>query len=98
MYSVFCAVAAVFVVMVVPETKGRDLDSIAKLFAKNSDASQNVSALKTADEKTNVHLTTINNGKATSIELHVPVSVATSNATPSIETHKSHANLEITKM
>lgn len=91
MYSVFCAIAAIFVVMVVPETKGRDLDSIAKLFVKNSsDASQTVSAIKTADGKTNVHLTTV--------ELHVPVSVATSNATPSIETHKSHANLEITRM
>lgn len=36
MYSVFCAVAIFFVVCVVPETKGRDLDSIAKLFVKET--------------------------------------------------------------
>lgn len=35
MYSVFCAIAIFFVVCMVPETKGRDLDSIAKLFIKN---------------------------------------------------------------
>lgn len=35
MYSIFCAVAVVFVITVVPETKGRDLDDIAKLFVKN---------------------------------------------------------------
>lgn len=35
MYSVFCALALIFVVFVVPETKGRDLDDIAKLFVKN---------------------------------------------------------------
>lgn len=33
MYSIFCAVGAVFVVAYVPETKGRDLNSIAELFA-----------------------------------------------------------------
>lgn len=36
MYSVFCAIAIFFVIFVVPETKGRDLESIAQLFAKNS--------------------------------------------------------------
>lgn len=35
MYSVFCALAVIFVIGVVPETKGRDLDDIAKLFVKN---------------------------------------------------------------
>lgn len=35
MYSIFCAFAVVFVIMVVPETKGRNLDDIAKLFVKN---------------------------------------------------------------
>lgn len=35
MYSVFCAFALIFVIFVVPETKGRDLDDIAKLFIKN---------------------------------------------------------------
>lgn len=39
MYSVFCALAVVFVISVVPETKGRDLDDIAKLFVKNSQMS-----------------------------------------------------------
>ncbi|XP_055320158.1 facilitated trehalose transporter Tret1-like [Sitodiplosis mosellana] len=35
MYSVFCALAFIFVIFVVPETKGKDLDDIAKLFVKN---------------------------------------------------------------
>lgn len=35
MYSVFCAFALIFVIFVVPETKGRDLEDIAKLFIKN---------------------------------------------------------------
>lgn len=35
MYSIFCAIAAIFVIAVVPETKGRDLDEIAMLFVKN---------------------------------------------------------------
>lgn len=35
MYSVFCGLAVIFVIFVVPETKGRDLDDIAKLFVKN---------------------------------------------------------------
>lgn len=87
MYSVFCALAAVFVVTVVPETKGRDLDSIAKLFVKNSSLSQDVSTTKT-----NGNLTTL------SIDLHVPVSVPASKATLNNEMHKTQANLEITKM
>lgn len=103
MYSVFCALATIFVMLVVPETKGRDLDSIAKLFVKNSNASQDVPAAMTAGDKLNGHLTTTHkNSKVTSIELHVPVSepvlVPASNATPNIETNKLHANLEITKM
>lgn len=36
MYSICCACGVIFVIAVVPETKGRDLDSIAKLFVKNS--------------------------------------------------------------
>lgn len=39
MYSVFCALAVIFVISVVPETKGRDLDDIAKLFVKNRGSS-----------------------------------------------------------
>lgn len=35
MYSVFCAFALIFVIFVVPETKGKDLDMIAELFVKN---------------------------------------------------------------
>lgn len=34
MYSVLCAVGVVFVILCVPETKGRDLESIHKLFEK----------------------------------------------------------------
>lgn len=34
MYSIFCAIGVVFVIFCVPETKGRDLESIAKLFIK----------------------------------------------------------------
>lgn len=40
MYSAFCALAVIFVIFVVPETKGRDLEDIAKLFVKNRRASQ----------------------------------------------------------
>lgn len=36
MYSIFCVIAIFFVIFVVPETKGKDLESIAQLFAKNS--------------------------------------------------------------
>lgn len=55
MYSVFCACAAVFVVMVVPETKGYDLESIAKLFVKKRVASQHQPTIRemTAVSKTN---------------------------------------------
>lgn len=99
MYSVFCAFAAVFVVMVVPETRNLDLDSIAKLFGKNSSTSPDVPATMIGGDKTDGHPDATNNtGKATSIELHVPVPVPASNATSNSETHKSHANLEITKM
>lgn len=34
MYSIFCAFALIFVIFVVPETKGCDLDDVAKLFIK----------------------------------------------------------------
>lgn len=40
MYSVFCALALIFVVFIVPETRGKDLDDIAKLFVKNRRQSQ----------------------------------------------------------
>lgn len=33
MYSFFCALGIFFVIFVVPETKGRDLENIQKLFA-----------------------------------------------------------------
>lgn len=49
MYSVFCAVAIFFVIFVVPETKGRDLDSIAKLFIKNRHES--MKSISNGDEK-----------------------------------------------
>lgn len=57
MYSVFCAFAAVFVVTIVPETKNRDLDSIATLFVKKGNASQPVIV---ASNKTNRHPTNAN--------------------------------------
>lgn len=61
MYSVFCACAAVFVVMVVPETKGRDLESIAKLFVKKRASSQRQPTIRvmSAVNKTN-HNSTVN--------------------------------------
>lgn len=40
MYSVFCAFAVFFVIFVVPETKGRNLEDIAKLFLKTGDDSK----------------------------------------------------------
>lgn len=49
MYSVFCALAVFFVIFVVPETKGKDLDSIAKLFAKNRQESTQLTTI--ASEK-----------------------------------------------
>lgn len=51
MYSIFCAVAIFFVIFVVPETKGRDLDSIAKLFAKNRNDSTQMPRIATNAEK-----------------------------------------------
>lgn len=42
MYSIFCALAVLFVIFVVPETKGRDLDDIAKLFIKNTKKSESM--------------------------------------------------------
>lgn len=35
MYAVFCALGVVFVVFCVPETKGRELDSMALVFRKS---------------------------------------------------------------
>lgn len=56
MYSVFCAFAAVFVVMAVPETKGRDLDSIANLFVKKSKGSTKLPIIiTTTADKTHFH-------------------------------------------
>lgn len=41
MYSVFCAIGIFFVIFIVPETKGHELENIQKLFTKKSnDASQ----------------------------------------------------------
>lgn len=34
MYSVFCALGVLFVIFFVPETKGKELDSIATLFIR----------------------------------------------------------------
>ena len=38
MYSILCILGVFFVIFFVPETKGRDLDSIAKLFLKKRGA------------------------------------------------------------
>lgn len=35
-YSGFCLLGVIFVITIVPETKGKDLDSIEKLFQKKS--------------------------------------------------------------
>lgn len=37
LYSILCILGVFFVIGFVPETKGRDLDSIAKLFLKEND-------------------------------------------------------------
>lgn len=47
MYSVFCAIAVIFVIFVVPETKGRDLEDIAKLFVKNRRQSMQTNSVTT---------------------------------------------------
>ncbi|EAT41278.1 AAEL007050-PA [Aedes aegypti] len=41
MYSILCAIGVVFVIAVVPETKGRDLETIHKLFEKRSSSATN---------------------------------------------------------
>lgn len=41
MYSGLCAFGVFFVIMFVPETKGRDLESIAKLFQKKIKVKEN---------------------------------------------------------
>lgn len=64
MYSIFCACGVIFVICVVPETKGRDLDSIAKLFTKNSNkSSTSLSAVQcnqsNSNNKSIVHSTEV---------------------------------------
>lgn len=51
MYSVFCALGVIFVIAVVPETKGRDLESIAKLFVKNSDEVSPLTVITSAEKR-----------------------------------------------
>lgn len=34
MYSILCAIGVVFVILFVPETKGQELDNIAKMFIR----------------------------------------------------------------
>ncbi|XP_055538358.1 facilitated trehalose transporter Tret1-2 homolog [Wyeomyia smithii] len=46
MYSILCAIGVVFVITCVPETKGRDLESIHKLFEKDTDASKRDSCVE----------------------------------------------------
>lgn len=53
MYAVFCACAVFFVIGLVPETKGRDLDEIAMLFAKNRRDSKLSVKINTMNGKTN---------------------------------------------
>lgn len=45
MYAVLCACGVVFVIAFVPETKGRDLESISKLFEKKN-SKKNVETFK----------------------------------------------------
>lgn len=47
MYAVFCAFGVFYVIFVVPETRGKDLDAISKLFTKNRSESQ-LTTMKTA--------------------------------------------------
>lgn len=44
MYSILCGVGVIFVISCVPETKGRDLESIHKLFEKRTEGEENVEA------------------------------------------------------
>lgn len=46
MYSILCAIGVVFVITFVPETKGRDLESIHKLFEKNTATSKRDSSVE----------------------------------------------------
>ncbi|XP_053685630.1 facilitated trehalose transporter Tret1-2 homolog [Sabethes cyaneus] len=46
MYSILCAIGVVFVMTCVPETKGRDLESIHKLFEKKTTASRKDSGVE----------------------------------------------------
>lgn len=57
MYSVFCALALIFVIFLVPETKGRDLDDIAKLFVKNRRQSVQSGAVNKAFNNSGEYLT-----------------------------------------
>lgn len=52
MYSVFCAAGVVFVVFCVPETKGRELDGMAKVFRKSFRVLAGKSRTKIADDGT----------------------------------------------
>lgn len=62
MYSIFCACGVIFVIGVVPETKGRDLDSIAKLFVKNREkTTKNASPSLSAKNLEHVNQTNLNN-------------------------------------
>lgn len=56
MYSIFCLIAVVFVIAVVPETKGRDLDDIAKLFVKNKRCEPKQSDTMDMKEKSSANL------------------------------------------
>lgn len=66
MYSIFCAFAVLFVVTVVPETKGRNLEDIAKMFTKTGsdstlDAKAKLDGVKC--EHCGTMVATIKNGK-----------------------------------
>lgn len=73
MYSGFCAFGVIFVIFFVPETKGRDLNSIAKLFAKKDKCD------KKAGASTNVGNSFITGETAKMLEATVSTDKSTRN-------------------
>lgn len=67
MYSAFCAFGVIFVIAFVPETKGRDLNSIAKLFVKEDKHVVNVNA---TDKPANEVHSTVSIASSQTISAH----------------------------